>query len=125
MVLHPYGVDDVHRHDRNVIKAGDRGMSRMLQRESLKVLESLLSRSLHLTPLIGVKELYMTTKEDEGVMWHIHVSNNVFEGLTEVSMKNVFQSDNEADGPLVKRVSMQTANHITLFTIYELGAEKN
>lgn len=95
----------------------------MMQRESFKALESLLGKTTQLMPLIGIKDIYMTNHGSEGEMWHVHVSNDTFEAITSQSMKQVYQSDNEEDGPLVKRVSMQTANHIKLFTTYELKGE--
>lgn len=98
-------------------------MSQMMQRESLKALESILGNATKLVPLIGANEIYMTNHEGEGEMWHIHVSNHVFENLTGKSMQTVDQSDNEVDGPLVQRISLQTANHIKLFTVYELKGE--
>lgn len=104
---------------------GDGSMSRMFQRESFKALENLLGNATQLLPLIGVKDVFMTNLADEGEMWHVHVNNDTFEALTSQTSQQVYLSDNEADGPIVKRVSMQTANHIKLFTVYELkGADE-
>lgn len=97
----------------------------MFQRESFKALENLLGNATQLLPLIGVKDVFMTNLANEGEMWHVHVNNETFEALTSQTSQQVYLSDNEADGPIVKRVSMQTANHIKLFTVYELkGADE-
>lgn len=95
-------------------------MSRMMQRESLKALESILGNATKLLPLIGVKDVFMTNFADEGEIWHVYVNNETFESITGQTSQQVYLSDNEEDGPIVKRVSMQTSNHVKLFTVYEL-----
>lgn len=92
----------------------------MYQREGFEALQEVLSRATQLLHLVRIKEIYMTNKTDEGEVWHIQVDNDVFEAITDKSMQEVYAPDNEEDGPIVQRVSLQTANHIKLFTVYEL-----
>lgn len=100
-------------------------MSYMYQREGFKGVEYLLGQVTALIDLVRIKEAFLKQEADGTYMWHIHVDNDAFEAITDKSMQMVHQSDNEADGLVVERVSIQTSNYIKLFTIYELGVEFN
>lgn len=123
MVLWPNRIDDVDCDDRHGLKSGDRGMSRMYQREGFKAVECVLEKVSELVEIVRIKEIYLKRDDMGGHIWHVHVDNDVFEAITDKSMQHVYQSDNEADGPIVQRVNLQTSKYINLFTIYELGAE--
>lgn len=97
----------------------------MYQREGFKGVEYLLGQVTELIDLVRIKEVFLREEPDGTHMFHIYVDNDAFEAIADKSMQHVSVSDNEADGPIVERVSMQTSNHIKLFTIYELGVEMN
>ncbi|OZS79475.1 hypothetical protein CF394_00795 [Tetzosporium hominis] len=95
----------------------------MYQREGFKAVESVLKKVSELVEIVRIKEIYLKRDDSGGHIWHIHVDNDVFEAITDKSIRNVYQSDNEADGPIVQRVNLMTSKYINLFTIYELKGE--